>query len=113
MDKQNARRPARGRPEPTLYNGLTRGIPEALHETLIQTRDVSEGTAWLRDGAVPDGVAETPEPGARIATPGRRLLRVIGRDDDGTRWAHVGRSRGTRRGGAGAGASLPVGQHRV
>ena len=75
------------------YNRLREGLPEAIHKTLFETRDISDAIAWLTNGKMPDEKTEPPAPGARIAQPGRFLINAIGMDKDGTRWVETKRQR--------------------
>ena len=76
-----------------IYNRLREGLPEAIHKTLFETRDICDAIAWLTNGKMPDEETEPPAPGTRIAQPERFLINAIGMDENGTRWVETKRQR--------------------
>ena len=76
-----------------FYDSLREGLPEAIHKTLFETRDIVDAARWLEDGTRPDGESEAPGPGARIAQPDRFVISAIGVDEQGRRWLDARRRR--------------------
>ena len=74
-----------------FYAPLLDGLPEAIHETLIEAADLRDAVAWLQAGVPLPPLDTVPPSGERFFVPERYLVQAVGVGPDRVRWVHFSR----------------------